>query len=104
MWHRITVDSQSGCLPELHEIIRAAEYRRFAADWVRPGDLASAGGQRSSAGIELGVRNEDLANAANVTQFTASRVLNPWQRSGLVTKTRGKIVLRSPEGLLLSTI
>jgi len=67
-------------------------------------DLASAVGHRSSAGIELGVRNEDLANAANVTQFTASRVLNEWQRNGLVTKTRGKIVLRSPESLLLREI
>jgi CRP-like cAMP-binding protein len=67
-------------------------------------DLASAIGHRSSAGIELGVRNEDLANAANVTQFTASRLLNQWQRNGLVIKTRGKIVLRSPEGLLLHEI
>ena len=67
-------------------------------------DLASAVGRRSSAGIELGVRNEDLASAANVTQFTASRVLNQWQRNGLVTKTRGKIVLRSPESLLLHEI
>ena len=67
-------------------------------------DLASAVGHRSSTGIELGVRNEDLANAANVTQFTASRVLNEWQRNGLVTKTRGKIVLRSPESLLLREI
>jgi CRP-like cAMP-binding protein len=64
-------------------------------------DLASAIGHRIPAGIELGVRNEDLANAANVTQFTASRLLNIWQRDGLVVKSRGKIVLRSPEGLLL---
>ena len=67
-------------------------------------DLASAIGNRGPAGIELGVRNEDLANAANVTQFTASRLLSKWQRSGLVTKTRGRIVLRSPEGLLLHEI
>jgi len=67
-------------------------------------DLASAVGHRTSAGIELGLRNEDLANAANVTQFTASRVLNEWQRNGLVTKTRGKIVLRSLESLLLHEI
>jgi len=67
-------------------------------------DLASAVGHRCAAGIELALRNEDLANAANVTQFTASRVLNEWQRSGLVTKTRGKIVLRSPESLLLREI
>jgi len=64
-------------------------------------DLASAIGHRTRAGIEVSVRNEELANAANVTQFTASRMLNEWQRNGLVTKTRGKVVLRSLESLLL---
>jgi len=64
-------------------------------------DLANAIGNRTSTGVEVCVRNEDLANAANITQFTASRVLSEWARSGVVTKTRGKIVLRSLEGLLL---
>lgn len=67
-------------------------------------DLASAIGYRTSAGIEVSVRNEELANAANVTQFTASRMLNEWQRNGLVTKTRGKVVLRSLESLLLHEV
>jgi CRP/FNR family transcriptional regulator, nitrogen oxide reductase regulator len=64
-------------------------------------DLAGSIGHRGPAGIEVGVNNEDLANAANVTHFTASRLLNEWQRSGLVQKSRGKIVLRSLESLLL---
>jgi len=80
---------------------RHAAKQRLARTLV---DLASAIGSRTSAGVEVGVRNEDLANAANVTQFTASRVLNQWQRSGLVIKTRGKIVLRSLESLLLHEV
>lgn len=67
-------------------------------------DLASAIGIRTPAGVEVGVRNEDLANAANITQFTASRMLSEWQRDGVVTKTRGKIVLRSLESLLLHEV
>jgi hypothetical protein len=35
-----------------------------------------------------------LANAANVTAFTASRVLSAWQRNGVLKKSRGKILLR----------
>jgi CRP/FNR family transcriptional regulator, nitrogen oxide reductase regulator len=58
--------------------------------------------QRSSEGIELNIRNEELANEANITIFTASRFLSEWQRKGILTKSRGKVVLRSPETLMLS--
>jgi hypothetical protein len=34
-----------------------------------------------------------LANAANVTPFTASRLISAWQRSGAVKKSRGKLLL-----------
>lgn len=80
---------------------RHAAKQRLARTLV---DLASAIGSRTSAGVEVGVRNEDLANAANITQFTASRVLNEWQRDGLLIKTRGRIVLRSLESLLLHEV
>jgi len=60
------------------------------------------GGNSRHGGIELDVTNEDLANAANVTPFTASRLLREWQRRGLLTKTRGKLLLRSAEKLLAS--
>ena len=63
--------------------------------------LASGIGRKIPAGVELHVSNEDLANAANVTPFTASRLLSDWQRSGLVLKSRGKVLLRHPERLLL---
>ena len=62
--------------------------------------LASGFGQNTEGGVEVKIRNEELANEANVTMFTASRLLNQWQRAGVLSKRRGKIVLRSPELLL----
>jgi CRP-like cAMP-binding protein len=58
-------------------------------------------GHEVPGGIQLEVTNEDLANEANVTVFTASRLLSEWQRNGAIIKSRGKILLRSPERLSL---
>lgn len=62
--------------------------------------LAPRIGREVSDGIELEVTNEELANAANVTLFTASRLLSELQRKGAVLKRRGRVLLRSPERLL----
>jgi CRP/FNR family transcriptional regulator, nitrogen oxide reductase regulator len=67
-------------------------------------DLANGIGQKVPGGIELDVRNEELANEANVTPFTASRALGEWQRQGVLRKSRGKILLRSPERLFLREV
>jgi CRP-like cAMP-binding protein len=64
--------------------------------------LAKEMGQRVVEGIEINISNEELANEANVTIFTVSRLLNEWQRKGLLVKGRGKVVLRSPEKLVRS--
>jgi CRP-like cAMP-binding protein len=56
--------------------------------------LVAVIGQKVPDGVELDVTNEELANAANVTPFTASRLLSAWQRDGAVKKSRGKILLR----------
>lgn len=50
-------------------------------------------------GIELSLTNEELADAACVTRFTASRLMSEWHRRGIVVKSRGKVLLRSPEKL-----
>lgn len=52
---------------------------------------------RMSASIYTGVRNEESANEANVTPFTVSRLVSEWQRKGILTKSRGKVLVRSPE-------
>jgi CRP/FNR family transcriptional regulator, nitrogen oxide reductase regulator len=50
-------------------------------------------------GVELDIRNEELANEANVSVFTASRLLSAWQREGILMKRRGKVLLRFPNRL-----
>ena len=67
-------------------------------------NLSSGVGHRVSDGIELVIRNEELAAAANVTPFTVSRVISEWQRSGVLVKSRGRILLPSPERLLLQEL
>ena len=59
--------------------------------------LASGVGVVNRHGIELQIKNEDLAAGASVTPFTASRVLGRWQRAGVLTKGRGKLLLQKPE-------
>jgi CRP/FNR family transcriptional regulator, nitrogen oxide reductase regulator len=63
--------------------------------------LARATGQQVASGIALHITNEELANAANVTPFTASRLISEWQRNRALIKRRGKILLLSPERLFL---
>jgi len=66
--------------------------------------LAGVIGQKVPGGVEFDVTNEELASAANITPFTASRLLSEWQTNSAVVKRRGKIVLRSPERLLLPVV
>jgi len=60
-------------------------------------NLAWGFGRKASEGIELDVTNEDLANAANVSHFTVSRLLSEWGRKGILTKERGTVLLHSPK-------
>jgi CRP-like cAMP-binding protein len=62
--------------------------------------LACGIGVESPNGIEIPVANEDLAAGANVTPFTVSRALSAWQREGILTKGRGKVVLCRPQLLI----
>jgi CRP/FNR family transcriptional regulator, nitrogen oxide reductase regulator len=62
--------------------------------------LGSRTGHAVATGVEIGIKNEDLASLADVSFFTASRVLKDWDRHGVVEKSRGKVIIRSPEKLL----
>ncbi|HTV06067.1 MAG TPA: Crp/Fnr family transcriptional regulator [Acidobacteriaceae bacterium] len=118
VWSRATIRSLSAQFPRLVEnaLLVAYDYfvayralhvsmvchnarQRLAQVLV---NLATGLGQRVEDGIGLDVRNEELANEANITIFTASRLLNEWQRKGILMKTRGKIVVRSTEALMFS--
>jgi len=66
--------------------------------------LAETIGQKVADGFEFDATNEELAGAANVTPFTASRLMKEWQRNGAVVKRRGKVLLRSPQRLFLHSL
>src|SRR5215471_1376732 len=55
------------------------------------GQLGHAGPE----GIEVDLKNEEVALTAHMSLFTATRHLSKWQRAGLLKKHRGKIVLPS---------
>jgi CRP/FNR family transcriptional regulator, nitrogen oxide reductase regulator len=118
VWSRSTIRSLSAQFPPLVENALLIAYDYFVAyrslhisatcQNARQrlaqvlGNLASGLGQRVADGVELNIRNEELASEANITIFTASRLLNEWQRKDILTKSRGKVVVRSPEALLQS--
>ena len=62
--------------------------------------LGSRTGHPVPSGVEVDIKNEDLASLADVSFFTVSRLMSNWDREGVVKKSRGKIVIRSPEKLL----
>ena len=65
-------------------------------------NLAGGIGERVPEGVQLDVSNEELANEAHVTHFTASRLMSEWQRNGVLIKRRGKVLLTGPELLFSS--
>jgi len=62
--------------------------------------LAQGIGRKVPSGVRLDITNEHLANAANITLFTASRFLSRWQRSGALEKGRGTVTVCDPNRLL----
>ncbi len=64
--------------------------------------LGSRAGHILPAGLELEIKNEDLASLADISLFTASRLLQNWQRKGALEKHRGKVVITRPEQLLVA--
>ena len=66
--------------------------------------LSKGIGQRVPNGFVLDVTNEELAYTANVNFFNVSRLLSQWQRQGILQKSRGKILLRSPQRLFVHAV
>jgi len=66
--------------------------------------LAQAIGQKVSGGIALDLTNEELADSANITPYTASRIVSEWKKMGALRKQRGKIVVHAPDRLLLGIV
>jgi CRP-like cAMP-binding protein len=62
--------------------------------------VGSRAGRVCPTGIEVDIKNEELASLADVNFFTASRLLKNWERKGLVEKSRGRVLIRCPEKLV----
>lgn len=62
--------------------------------------LAKETGRQIDGGTIVEISNEELANQSSMTIFTVSRLLSDWRRQGLLTKGRGKIIVRSTDDLL----
>ena len=63
-------------------------------------DLGDRAGQATPGGVEVDVKNEQLASLADVNYFSTSKLLKKWQRVGAVKKSRGKVLIQCPEKLL----
>jgi CRP-like cAMP-binding protein len=117
VWDRATIRSLAVRYPRLHDnalsiawdyftyyvathtaLVSNSARERVAGILI---NFAHGIGHEVPGGVQVDVTNEDLANEANVTVFTASRLLSEWQRNGAILKSRGKILLRSPERLSL---
>jgi CRP/FNR family transcriptional regulator, nitrogen oxide reductase regulator len=57
-------------------------------------------GRLDNGKIELQITNEQLSALADISPFTASRLLNKWQRKGTVSKRRAKLTIHVPEALV----
>jgi CRP-like cAMP-binding protein len=120
VWQRKTIRELAARYPQLMEnaLLVAGDYLTwFLAAHVAlishnarervAGVLVSLGegiGRKVAGGVRIDITNEQLANAANVTPFTTSRLLSEWQRNGAVVKSRGGVVLRAPEQLFLHQV
>lgn len=62
--------------------------------------IASRAGRILPSGVGVDIKNKDLASLADVSSFTASRLLKEWERRGTVEKSRGGVLIRCPERLL----
>ncbi len=78
-------------------VTRTAD-ERLAETLLKLGDKS---GEVHSDGVEIRATNDELGALADVSPFTASRVLSRWARAGTLSKGRGRILLHAPEALMI---
>lgn len=64
--------------------------------------LAGQSGKRVDDGvlIELSFSRQDLAEIAGTTLYTVSRVLSAWEKQGLISTGRERVILTNPHGVM----
>ena len=119
VWQRETIQTLAAQIPTLLEnglaiacdylVWYLATHLSLTSDSARERlanvlvSLSRGIGQKRATGIGLEITNEQLANTANISLFTVSRLLSEWQRNGVVVKSRGKILLRRSDRLFDKT-
>jgi CRP/FNR family transcriptional regulator, nitrogen oxide reductase regulator len=78
-------------------VTKTAE-ERLAEALIR---LGHKSGEVRPDGIEIRATNDQLGALADISLFTASRVLRKWVREGILSKKRGGVVLHHPEALMI---
>jgi CRP-like cAMP-binding protein len=78
-------------------VTKTAE-ERLAETLIRLGDES---GEVRPDGIEIYATNDQLGGLADISPFTASRVLRKWVRGGILSKKRGRVLLHAPEALMI---
>jgi CRP-like cAMP-binding protein len=63
--------------------------------------LSDRSGEVHPDGIEIQATNDQLGALADVSPFTTSRILNNWMRAGILSKKRGRVIVYSPEALMV---
>lgn len=113
MWDRQTIRERVSRCPKLLDNAISIAVAEHAAWWIASQVSLSSDDARgriahllvsltcgiskaTSDGVELKITNEDLSAGANVAPFTVSRILGEWQRARILTKGRGKVLLRKP--------
>lgn len=64
-------------------------------------NLGHRSGRIISTGVQVDVTNGQLGALADMSSFTASRLLSEWERKGTVSKSRGRVLIHSPEDLVV---
>jgi CRP-like cAMP-binding protein len=99
--HRIDMEYIAWHISHQTNLIALTARKRLASVLF---SLMQSFGHRVADGIEVDVSNEELADSANITPFTTSRLTTEWQRCGAIRKTRGKIVILSPSEKFLAKV
>lgn len=80
----------------LFHLVASSAHDRVASTLLH---FANESGAIPPAAAEISVTNAELAQEANVSPFTVSRLVRHWTRKGALRKSRGKLAVLSPEKL-----
>jgi CRP-like cAMP-binding protein len=79
-------------------LVATSAQQRLAAALL---NLGHRTGRVNPHGVEVEATNAQLSALADLSPFTTSRVLGRWERDGYVSKARGKVLIHSPEALIV---